>query len=250
MATPVVVVIPCHREPIEDVAATVDSALAVPVDGLRVVLVDDGNRRADLNLGERVTVIHRETNGGPSAALNTGIASTTQGSIICRLDVRDAFYAEPKARQIETVLRGVLASSSPHFDPVKGCDHVPPPDWRKRIYKDSCFTGVTNVYHRSVWERIGNDESIRWAEDWRFSMLVEHLFGWDMFPEVTCSAGMFAGGHTDCGGDPKKYQLRDADRTRVWELGRALSHPDMYAHLYREDWCRKRGIDPLPRYRK
>ena len=249
MAAPVVVVVPCYREPLEYVTATIDSALTVPVDGLRVVLVDDGTGRDDLAFGDRVTVLHRDRNGGPSAALNTGIASTAPGSIICRLDVRDSFYSEPKARQIETVLRGVTASASPHYDPVHDRTWVPPDDWRRRMFSDSCFTGVTNVYHRHVWERVGVDDSYRWAEDWRFSMLVEHVFGWEMFPEVTCSAGEYPGGHTDCGGDRRKYELRDADRTRVHELGRALSHPDAYAHLYREDWCRKRGMTPLPRRR-
>lgn len=248
---PVVVVMPCHREPIAEVQKSIDSALAVPIEGIRVTLVDDGTGREDLDaLGsDRVTVIHRDTNGGPSAALDTGIASTAPGSVICRLDVKDEFYPEPKARQIETVLRGIPASCSPHWDPVRNYEHHPPPDWRKRIYSDSCFTGVTTVYRRDVWERVGIDTSIRWAEDWRFSMLIEHIVGFDLFPEVTCSAGMYAGGHTDCTSNRAKYDAREADRARVVTLGRALSHPDAYAHLYNPKWCAKRGIEPLKRYR-
>jgi glycosyltransferase involved in cell wall biosynthesis len=245
----VYVVIPCHREPIAEVERSLASALAVPIDGIRAVIVDDGIGRGDLDAlaSDRVTVLHRAENGGPSAALDDGITSTPVGSVICRLDVRDEFYPDPKARQIETVLRGVRASCSPHWDPVRDFIHVPPPDWRKRIYSDSCFTGVTTVYWRDVWEQVGIDTSIRWAEDWRFSMLIEHVVGFDLFPEVTCSAGMFAGGHTDCVGNRAKYDKREADRARVVELGRALSHPDAYAHLYNERWCAKRGIAPLPR---
>ena len=246
---PVYVVMPCHREPLDAVAESLASALAVDA---RVVIVDDGTGRTDIDAlrTERVTILHRAANGGPSAALNDGIASTPAGSVICRLDVRDVFYPEAKGRQTETVLGGVQASCSPHFDPVD--DHVftPPADWRRRIYTDSCFTGVTTVYHRSVWERVGIDTSFRWAEDWRFSLLIEHMVGFEIFPEVTCSAGMFPGGHTDCSTNPRKRELREADRARVLELGRALNHPDMYAHLYNEAWCAKRGKTPLPRRAK
>jgi glycosyltransferase involved in cell wall biosynthesis len=245
----VFVVMPCWTEPMTDVQRSLESALAVPIDGIRCVIVDDGTARADIDAlaSDRVTVLHRATNGGPSAALDAGIRSLPEDAIVCRLDVRDEFYPEPKARQIETVLGGVPASCSPHFDPVGGGAFTPPVDWQKRIYTDSCFTGVTTVYHRSVWGRVGIDTSFRWAEDWRFSMLIEHIIGFDMFPEVTCSAGMFAGGHTDCSGNPAKRARREADRARVLELGRALSHPDMYAHLYSERWCAKRGLAPLPR---
>lgn len=255
---PVVVVIPCYREPIGCVRKTVESALAVPIDGLRVVLVDDGASDESLDVlhdeyaclsEQAVTVLHLAHNGGPSAALNAGIESTSQGSVICRLDVRDEFYPEPKARQIETVLRGVRASASPHFNPVANKTHVPRADWRRTIFSDSCFTGVTNVYQRNVWEQVGIDTSLRWAEDWKFSMMIEHAIGWEIFPEVTCSAGEFPGGHTDCTDNHDKRARRDADVAKVIEFGRALSHPDAYAHLYNERWCAKRGIKPLPRRR-
>lgn len=239
---------PCHREPVDVVAESLASALAVPVCA-SVVIVDDGAGRTDLDVltDDRVRVLHRATNGGPSAALNDGIASTAPDSVICRLDVRDSFYPDAKARQIETVLRGLPASCSPHFDPVENRVFTPPADWQRRIYTDSCFTGVSTVYRRDVWERVGIDTSFRWAEDWRFSLLIEHMIGFDIFPEVTCSAGMFPGGHTDCTQSREKRALRDADRARVLELGRALANPDMYAHLYSEKWCAKRGKTPLPR---
>ena len=246
----VVVVVPCHRDPVDAVAASLASALAIP--DLRVVVVDDGADRADLDAlsDDRVRILHRRENGGPSAALEDGIASTAPGSVICRLDVRDEFYPEAKARQIETVLRGVQASCSPHFDPMLGRSHELPSNWRQHIYTDSCFTTVTAVYQRSVWERVGMDTSLRWAEDWRWALLVEHTIGWDVFPEVTCSAGMYPGGHTDVTGDQRKREARDRDVAQVLELARALANPDMYAHLYSEQWCAKRGKTPLPRRTK
>lgn len=238
---------PCHREPIEAVVESLESALAL--DGATISIVDDGTRRADLDAlsSPRVRIIHRSENGGPSAALNDGIAAAAPGSIICRLDVRDVFYPDAKMRQIETVQRGVQASCSPHFDPMIDRVHTPPDNWRQRIYTDSCFTTVTAVYHRSVWERVGMDVSIRWAEDWRWALLVEHTIGWDLFPEVTCSAGMYPGGHSDCAGNQRKHDERTVHVAQVLELARALGNPEMYAHLYSEKWCKKRGRTPLPR---
>lgn len=243
----VVVVVPCYREPVDEVRRSIDSALAV-ANVTRVTLVDDGADQSELDqlAGDRVSVIHLDVNGGPSFALNAGIAAAPDDSIICRLDVRDEYYPEPKARQIETVLSGrCRASCSPHYDPVAGAIHEPPPNWRRLIYTDSCFTGVSTVYERSVWQEVGIDTSFRWAEDWRFSLLIEHMIGFDMFPEVTCSAGMFPGGHSDCTASDEKRRLREDDRVRVIRLARALDRPDQFAHLYSVDWCKKRGMTPM-----
>ena len=219
---------------------TVESALVVG----SVIVVDDGAEQIDLDAlsSDRVRVLHRAANGGPAAALNDGIAAAPEGSVICRLDVRDRFYPESKGRQIETVLSGVRASASPHYDPVAGRVHTPHVNWRRNIFKVSQFTQMSTVFHRSVWEEVGIDTSFRWAEDWRFCMLVEHQIGWEMFPEVTCSAGMFPGGYTDRGGPD-----RDADRKRVYALGQALGNPEKFAHLYNEIWCRRHGRTPLKR---
>lgn len=258
MDRPIVVVVPCYREPLDRVRRSVESALAIPLPDVRVVIVDDGAGDEQLDvlhdemacLSElAVTVLHRDRNGGPSAALNTGIASAPDGSVICRLDVGDVFYPEPKARQIETVLRGdARASCSGHYDPVADRVHQVPADWRRRIYGDSCFSGVTTVYLREVWEAVGRcDESYRWAEDWRFSLLIEHVVGFSLFEEVTCSAGMFPGGHSDTTGDPAKLEARNRDRRRAREFGQQLGDPARYAHLYSEKFCRKYGLTPLPR---
>lgn len=238
----VVVVVPCYREPIEEVAKTLESALAVS-NVTRAIVVNDDHRDAALGdlVSSRVSVLHRGENGGPAAALNDGIAAAPDGSLICRLDVRDRYNAEPKARQIESVLSGSCrASASPHFDPVAGTTHIPRRNWATRIYSVSQFTQISTVFERSVWQEIGIDTSYRWAEDWRFCMLVQHYIGWSMFPEVTCSAGMFPGGYTDRGGPG-----RDSDRKRVYALGQALGNPHKFAHLYSAEWCAKRGLKPI-----
>jgi hypothetical protein len=240
----VVVIVPCYREPVDEVAKTVESALAVP-NVTDVIIVDDGAGQAELDAlaSDRVRVIHRAANGGPAAALDDGIRAAPTDSVICRLDVRDRFYPEAKARQIDTVLSGKCrASASPHFDPVKGAVHTPVEKWQTLIYSVSQFTQMSTVFERSVWQEIRIDTSFRWAEDWRFCMLTQHYIGWEMFPEVTCSAGMFPGGYTDRGGPN-----RDSDRKRVYQLGQVLGHPDKYAHMYNPEWCKRRGLTPLRR---
>lgn len=242
MGSPIIVVVPCYREPTDEVAGTIESAQAVAD---RVIVVDDGAGQYELDSlrSNRVEVWHRNLNGGPAAALDDGIAAAPEGSIICRLDVRDRFYADAKLQQIETVRSGQCrASASPHFDPVAGKVHTPHENWRTLIYSVSQFTQMSTVFHRSVWQEIGIDTSFRWAEDWRFCVLVQHYIGWHMFHEVTCSAGMFPGGYTDRGGPG-----RDADRKRVYKLGQVLGKPERYAHLYNPEWCARRGLTPLKR---
>src|SRR5678809_797228 len=102
---PVVCVMPCYREPIDEVVKSLESALAVAD---RVHIVDDGARDESLDTlaSDRVVVLHRDSNGGPAAALNDGIAAAPSDAVICRLDVRDRYYPEAKARQLETVRSG------------------------------------------------------------------------------------------------------------------------------------------------
>ena len=106
----VVVVMPCFREPIAEVRRSAESALEVAD---RLIIVDDGAAQSELDelADGRISVLHLPVNGGPSAALNAGIAAASPDSIICRLDVRDVFYAEPKRRQIETVRSGQCRAS-------------------------------------------------------------------------------------------------------------------------------------------
>lgn len=244
----VVAVIPCYREPVGEVARSLESALAVCD---RVVIVDDGAQQADLDAlaRPRVAVIHRSENGGPSSALNDGVASTAPGSIICRLDVRDEFYAEPKRRQIAEVTGGMCrASASAHFDPVLGADRWVAPNWEQRIYRDCQFSTVTSVYERSVWEQVGGfDTSMRWCEDWVFSMKVQAAIGWRIFSEVTGTAGEFPGGHSDVTNDRKRRAARDADYALAHEYGLALANPDRFRHLFDPAWCARRGRKPLVR---
>jgi glycosyltransferase involved in cell wall biosynthesis len=246
----VTVVVPCYREPLERVRRTVESALATHgVD--RVIVVDDGCAASDLDTLES-EVVHLPERRGCSGALNAGIALLGYDDIVCRLDVGDLFYPEPKARQIAVVASGeVRCSSSPHFDPVLGLPWRVPADWCSRIFFDSCFTPCTNVYRVSVWREVGgHDESLRYKADWDFSLKVQAHVGWHMHDEITCSAGMFPGGFTARALEsPIKRQLRDWCNTIVSQRGQALAHPDAFEYLFSDKWCARRGIAPLRRPR-
>lgn len=249
----VAVIIPCYREPIERAESTVASALNTRgVD--RVIVVDDGCN--DEALGSLcphgVEVLHLPENRGCSGALNAGIALLDDDDVACRLDVGDHFYPEAKARQLDVVISGqARCSSSPHFDPVSRSTWHIPENWRSRIYTDSVFTPCTNVYRVSVWREVGgHDETLRYKADWDFSMKVQAYVGWHMHGEATCDAGMYPDGFTaQAVADPVKRAVRDECNRIVSTRGRALAHPDAYAHLFSEKWCRKRGLVPMRRPR-
>lgn len=235
----VVVVIPCYREEHDRTMRTVESALATP-NVTRVLVVNDGGDVGDLPCD----VLYLPVNLGCAAALNAGIRAQEETAIVCRLDVGDTFYPAQKARQIDVVLSGsARCSSSPHYDPVADRIWSPPPTWERDIYRDSVFTGCTNVYRRDVWREVGgHDESLRYLADWDFSMKVQHAIGWHMHDEPTCEAGMYPGGHSArAASNPLTKKRRIDDHARVAERGRVLSHPDAYAHLRNPKWLRKRG---------
>jgi hypothetical protein len=249
---PVVVVMPCYRESRDRLLASVDSALAVPgVDLVRVV--DDCSPDPVAPIDRpRVELIRRGVNGGPSAAMNTGIRTLREDAIICRLDVGDSYHAEAKARQIEAVRRGdARALCSGHYDPVRHFTRTLDQGWQRAIYSDNQFASTTGVYNRDVWVEVGGfDDTKRWTDDWAFAVKVQFLVGWKEFPETTGDHGMWPGGHSDVSGNPARKAARDADMTRTANLARALGSPRQHAHLFDPTWCKKRGLEPLKMPRK
>jgi glycosyltransferase involved in cell wall biosynthesis len=239
MTRPVVAVIPCCNAALADLLASVRSALDVPgID--RVVVVDDGSAAPVQFEIDRATVIRRD-NGGPAAALNTGIESLPTGAIVCRLDVGDSYRPEAKARQIGSMQAGARASGSPSFDPVANVTRRGPPNWRDLLWRTCVFAGPTLTMTREAWRRAGGfDESLRWGSDYKMLLVLHYQGALDLFPEETCIAGMFPGGHSD---------TSSADRVaclaRVDEYARILRSPDQYAHLFDPRWCRKHGVEPF-----
>ena len=222
-------VVPCYREQIERVQRTTASILAV--EGIdRVVIVDDGgNDPALLALAStdpRIAVVALATNEGPSAAMNAGVAALPPDAIVCRLDVGDEFYPAIKARQIARARTSRRPSFSAHFDPVEHRVFRPPHDWARRIYHDGTFCICTMVLTRHDFDAVGGfDESLRYGDDWDFTMKIQHHVGWEQFDEATCSAGVFDGGHTKTAAiDPEKRARRAADNRIIIKRGHRMSH--------------------------
>ncbi len=244
---PVFVIMPCFNEDPVRVMRSVESALATPgVDRVRVV--DDGSAiPLELPPTDRVVVIRRGNNGGPSAALNSGIRTLPQDAIVCRLDVGDTFYPDVKGKQIEEVRSGrARALFAWHYDPVRNFTRKPDANWQRNVFIDNQFGSTTSVFERSVWEEVGGfDDSVRWTDDWRFAVKVQFLVGWSEFAEVAGEHGMYPGGHSDVDGDPVRKAARAKDYTATVELARALGNPRAYRYLFDPKWCRKRGLVPL-----
>ena len=94
------------RNGIDFAARAIESARAVPIDPLEIVVVDDGSMdgTSDLLAGlaqadPRIVVIHRDRDHGASAARNAGI-SRAGAAIVCFLDADDLLYPEPIAERL------------------------------------------------------------------------------------------------------------------------------------------------------
>lgn len=219
-------IIPCYREPLDRVRRTVDSALAVTLID-RVILVDDGcnDTALDSLASDRLEVLHLPRNVGVAAGMNRAIETLDPGDIICRLDVGDVFYPAAKAAQLADVVNNARpASFTSHYDPVTNETFRPPPNWSTRIYTDGAFCICTAVFDRSAWSAIGGfDESLRYGDDWDFTLRMQHAIGWHFYDAVTCEAGAFPGGHTQTATvDPVKRARRHDDTERIREKVRAL----------------------------
>lgn len=213
MAAQVVVVIPywgANKQNGEYLRETVSSALTVCD---RVVVVDDASPYPPRD--SRVQVVTRTHNGGPAAALNSGIGVLEGDSLVCRLDCRDSFMAEPKRRQIAATKRASFAWT---FDPISRRIRMPAPKWRTRIFTDNQFSGSGVVFAVETWNLVGGfDETLRWGSDWDFAIKVQRAIGWEEFAEVAGEHGEHPGGHTDVSANKQLAELRDADLRRVRE---------------------------------
>lgn len=209
-------IIPCHREPIEFVRSTVESAQSVTrID--RIILSDDGTGRNDLDdIG--VEVVRCSENRGPGPAINAALSDLHDDELICRLDCRDSFIADAKARQI-------AATKTASFSLAHGIGvtYGVNPHWSTRIYTDNQFASSSIVFRVGVWRAVGGYPDQRWAEDWWFALLVHKRFGWERFGEVTALHHEHPGGLSDVAHDSVRKRARDADVRRTAEFARCLS---------------------------
>lgn len=102
------VVIPAYN-PGAGLAAAIDSVRAQTFGDWEIVVVDDCSPEdvgAALGAGTndpRVRLVRHDTNGGPSAARNTGVAQA-RGRFVAFLDADDSWYPEKLARQVAAVM--------------------------------------------------------------------------------------------------------------------------------------------------
>jgi glycosyltransferase involved in cell wall biosynthesis len=95
------VIIPVYNRE-NTVCAAVDSVLAQTYGNLEIIVVDDGSSDRSLSVlgtyGDRIRVVC-QSNSGPSAARNRGVAEST-GEIVAFLDSDDCWLPEKIARQV------------------------------------------------------------------------------------------------------------------------------------------------------
>lgn len=145
------------------------SVLAQDYSSFEVVVVDDGSSDGSALVAETFFGVKtiRQSNRGPSAARNTGIAATT-GEYVCFVDADDRIPPNKLSLQADYLTQHpdvgcVLGRQEVRFVGVEQ------PDWFKRdpVYHD--LTGInfiTAMVRRSVLEEVGGfNEEFRTGED-------------------------------------------------------------------------------------
>lgn len=173
--THVSVVIPCFNAgPM--LVESVRSALAQSYADLDVVIVDDGSTDqatadalGDVARWDRVAV-HRQANGGPSAALNTAIRAAS-GPYILPLGADDIIAPEYVAEAVPVLDSrpevGLVYCRAEFFGSMSGPWGLAEFSWPQVLVHNMIF--VTSLYRKSDWESAGGyDEGMRGREDHDF----------------------------------------------------------------------------------
>ena len=223
------------------IAQTLASVLAQPVDGLEVLLVDDGSTDATVAIAQglndaRLRVIQL-ANGGVCKARNRGLAEA-RGRFICLLDHDDWWLPHKLPRQLQAMGRhpeaGVVFSSFVRWFPnAPGGTFAPPESLAARAEFqvtddiDADFSGwihhqflldcwmltSTSMFRREVFERCGTfDESLPFSEDWDLWLRVAREFQFVQLRRPTTLYRMHASqgsGHHR----PVDYRTRLLERT-------------------------------------
>ncbi len=153
------------------VAEAVASARASGVDGLRVVVVDDGStdRTADVvqGLAGDDLVLVRQANAGPAAARNAGVAAAT-GDLLAFLDADDMWPEGALRRQLAVLARDPTADGVHGLTQFFGDVDLAPvrfdrPD--ERVVRGAFLGSV--LLRRAAFDRVGPfDSSLRTGEDY------------------------------------------------------------------------------------
>ncbi|MCA1845466.1 MAG: glycosyltransferase family 2 protein [Actinobacteria bacterium] len=169
MSPRVSVVIPTHNRP-DLLKVAVDSVLAQGMDGVEIVVVDDGSDPPAKVAVDGVTLVRQDAPAGPSAARNQGVA-VASAPVIAFLDDDDRFLPNKLARCLgcfeqwpEAVAVIHSSAYSPPPRPSRGDARLEHDPQRLMLHQQPPSpAGV--VVRRDAHLRVLFDESFRGAED-------------------------------------------------------------------------------------
>ena len=187
---------------------SIRSVLSQDYANIELIVIDDGSTDGTPEVvqgfGSRVTILH-QTNAGPAAARNRGIAAAT-GDFIAFLDADDVWLPGKVAAQVQYLQNhpevGVVfglwyCESDGVFSVPAGSIHLGESvelvsqhsGWiYTELLLESVIHIITAMVRRSVIESVGNlDESLRTGEDYDFWLRVSRQFRIDQLNRTLAS---------------------------------------------------------------
>jgi glycosyltransferase involved in cell wall biosynthesis len=199
MAQPLVSVIVPAFNAASTLRESVESALAGSYGNIEIIIADDGSTDSTAKIAEELTTqdarisLHRRSNGGVSAALNTGLAAA-QGEYIARLDADDLWHPAKLERQMEaarrtpaaaliyTWVRYIDSESRVHCDGPP--QRFPPRALCRGIYESLVGGNSSALMRRDVVRELGGyDETLSSWEDLLLQLRISASRGIDHVPE-------------------------------------------------------------------
>ncbi|WP_406320538.1 glycosyltransferase family 2 protein [Streptomyces sp. NBC_01637] len=174
------VVIPCH-DYARYLPEAVSSVLAQTFRDWELVIVDDGSTDNTVEVAQALIARHpdrrirlvQQSNGGVSAARNTGIETST-GRYILPLDADDVIAATMLEKTVGVLDSdpGIAIASTDVFTFTD--DDLPPqamplPAYSRELLLQRLIMFYCSLYRRVAWQTVGGyNESMRAGEDWDF----------------------------------------------------------------------------------
>jgi len=179
------------------VGQCIDSVLRQTATDFEVIVVDDCSKddsvsviREFVDKDSSVTLIRRESNGGVSAALNTGFKAA-RGDYLCPLGADDLllpWMVEKQSAYLDEnpSVAAVFGMPFPMMDdgtPIQGVDRFTKPanrsreEWLVTLLEGNMLMGQTMLYRRSLHETLGYwDEKLAASNDidWFIRIVKEH----------------------------------------------------------------------------
>ena len=199
MAQPLVSAIVPAFNAASTLGKSVESALTGSYENVEIIIVDDGSTDATSEIAEALSArdsrvsLHRQQNGGVSAALNSALA-LAQGEYVARLDADDVWYPAKLQRQVETArnnpdaaliytwVRYIDADSRVHRDGPP--QRFPPRALCRGIYESLVGGNSSALMRRDVVRELGGyDETLSSWEDLLLQLRISADHAIDHVPE-------------------------------------------------------------------